>query len=270
MKTYENLICPRCGCKLSQEGGSLYCYYRHCYDLASAGYVNLVLSGSKTQENSGDNKDMMLSRRRIMDKGYYAKLVEGMTSVIAKYPNSNILDIGCGEGYVVGTIAKAFEGSEIRGTDLAKNAVNLAAKRYKNASFIVANSASLPILDRSVDVCTAVFTPVYFSEVERVLKKGGAFIKVNPAPEHLLDLKKLLYADEVYLNEENDLSTEEFELVEQFVVSDVFTARGEEIKDLLQMTPYYYHTPKEALARVEALEEVVTKLSYDVKVYKLK
>ncbi len=248
----------------------MYCYYRHCYDVASAGYVNLVLSGSKTQENSGDNKEMMLSRRRIMDKGYYAKLAESIVSIIARFPNSNILDIGCGEGYIAGTLANAFAGSAVRGADLAKNAVNLAAKRYKNASFIVANSTSLPVLDRSVDVCTAVFTPVYFSEVGRVLKKGGILVKVNPAPEHLLDLKKLLYADEVYLNEETSLTSEEFELVEQLVVSDTFTACGDEIKDVLQMTPYYYHTPKEDVARVEALEKVVTQLSYDVKVYRLK
>ncbi len=269
MKTYENLICPRCGCRLSQEGGSLYCFYKHCYDLSSSGYVNLVLSGAKSQDNSGDNKDMMRSRRNIMDKGYYRALADKIVEIIGEYPKDNILDIGCGEGYITGKIVKAYPTSAVRGLDVAKSAVNLASKRYKEASYIVANSSSIPVLDRSVDVVTAVFTPVYFSEVERVLKRGGIFIKVNPAPEHLIDLKNALYKNEVYLNEETTECPEAFTLVKQIILEDVFTAKGEEILDLIKMTPYYYHTGKDDIERVAKLKEITTKLHYDIKVYKI-
>lgn len=267
MRSYDNLICPRCGCKLSRNGGSLYCFFKHCYDIASSGYVNLVLSGSKTQLNSGDNKDMMLARRRTMDRGYYKALADKIIDIIKEYPHEDILDIGCGEGYITGAIASAYESDRVRGADLSKSAIQLADKRYKNASFIVGNSASLPILDSSVDVGVAVFTPTYFGELERVIKRGGIFIKVNPAPEHLLDLKELLY-DTTYLNEEEVAETGSFELVARYQVDDSFTAVGAEIKDLLQMTPYYYHTPKEAIERVSAMDHVSTRLSYDIKVYK--
>ncbi|MBR3684963.1 MAG: 50S rRNA methyltransferase, partial [Clostridia bacterium] len=69
-------------------------------------------------------------------------------------------------------------------------------------------------------------------------------------------------------NEEEVAETGSFELVARYQVDDSFTAVGDEIKDLLQMTPYYYHTPKEAIERVSAMDQVSTRLSYDIKVYK--
>ena len=267
MRSYDNLICPRCGCKLSRNGGSLYCFFKHCYDLASSGYVNLVLSGAKAQDNSGDNKEMMQARRRTMDRGYYKGLADKIIEIISAYSHEDILDIGCGEGYITGSIANAYDESKVRGTDLSKNAILLASKRYKNASFIVGNSASLPILENSVDVAVAVFTPTYFAELERVVKRGGIFIKVNPAPEHLLDLKELLF-ENTYLNEEETVNTDAFTLIDKITLTDTYTAVGEEIKDLLQMTPYYYHTPKDAIERVSNLASITTRLAYDIKVYK--
>ncbi len=267
MRSYDNLICPRCGCRLSRNGGSLFCFFKHCYDIASSGYVNLVLSGAKPQDNSGDNKEMMQARRRTMDRGYYKALADKIVEIIGSYPHGDILDVGCGEGYVTGRIADAYPESNVRGSDLAKNAVLLADKRYKNASFIVGNSASLPILEGSVDVCVAVFTPTYFGELERIIKKGGVLIKVNPASEHLLDLKELLY-DTTYLNEEEKVNAENFELIDSFTITDEYVASGNAIMDLLQMTPYYYHTPKDAIKRVAEMQEVKTRLAYDVKVYK--
>ncbi|MBO7178621.1 MAG: methyltransferase domain-containing protein [Clostridia bacterium] len=267
MRSYDNLICPRCGCRLSRNGGSLFCFFKHCYDIASSGYVNLVLSGAKAQDNSGDNKEMMQARRRTMDREYYKALADKIIEIIGEYPHGDILDVGCGEGYVTGRIASAYPESNVRGSDLAKNAVLLADKRYKNASFIVGNSASLPILEGSVDVCVAVFTPTYFGELERIIKKGGILIKVNPAPEHLLDLKELLY-ENTYLNEEEKVDASGFELIDSHLISDQYEATGEAIRDLLQMTPYYYHTPKEAIERVSKMEKVTTRLAYDIKIYK--
>lgn len=268
MRNYDNLICPRCGCKLTRDGNSLYCYYKHCYDLASAGYVNLVLSGSKAQDNSGDSKEMMLSRRRIMDNGYYSDLVKELISIINGVPHGNILDMGCGEGYVAGELASAFATSDVRGADLSKTAVTLAGKRHKDVSFIVANSASLPILDESVDVVTAVFTQVYYGEVGRILKENGTFIRVTPAPEHLIELKNELY-DNPYLNDVTDAETPSgFELISESIVNSSFTATGDDIRALIAMTPYNYKTDRTAIERVCSKKSLTTKLAFTIKVYK--
>ena len=267
MRNYDNLICPRCGCRLSREGGSLYCFGRHCYDIASSGYVNLVLSGSKAQDNSGDNKDMMQARRRVMDSGYYAKLADELIKLIESYPHENILDIGCGEGYITGRIATAFENSAVRGSDLSKVAITLADKRYKQASFIVGNSASLPIAESSVDVAVAVFTPTYFAELDRVLKRGGVFIKIAPAAEHLMGVKELLYEDTYENAQTIENLPESFTQVKHLTITDSYTAEGSLVGDLLHMTPYYYKTPKEAVKRVSSMPKVTTELAFDVKVY---
>ncbi len=236
--------------------------------MASAGYVNLVLSGSKAQDRSGDSKEMMLSRRVIMDEGYYAKLLSALIDILSRVPHDNILDIGCGEGYITGGLGEAFEASSVRGTDLSKTAVTLAGKRYKNASFVVANSASLPISEESADVVTAVFTQVYYGEVGRILRDNGTFIRVTPAPEHLLGLKRELY-DSAYLNDVTDAEEPDgFKLMEERVVRDKFTAKGDDIRALIAMTPYNYKTDKTAIERVSESDQITTELAFTVKVYR--
>ena len=59
-----------------------------------------------------------------------------------------------------------------------------------------------------------------------------------------------------------------FELIESITLSDSYTATQSAIQDLLQMTPYYYHTPKDAIERVTKMDSVTTRLGYDVKVYR--
>ena len=267
MRNYDNLICPRCGCRLSRQGGSLYCFGKHCYDIASSGYVNLVLSGSKAQTNSGDNKDMMQARRRVMDSGYYAKLGDELINLIESYLHDSVLDIGCGEGYITGRIARAFENSDVRGSDLSKIAIMMADKRYKNASFIVGNSASLPIAEGSVDVAVAVFTPAYFAELDRVLKRGGVFIKIAPGANHLMGVKELLYEDTYENAQTVEMLPDSLTLTKHFTIEDSYTAEGGLVLDLLQMTPYYYKTPKEAIERVAKMPKVTTELAFDIKVY---
>ncbi len=203
-----------------------------------------------------------------MDNGYYSELVKEMVDVIGLVPHGNILDIGCGEGYVAGALANAFSQSDVRGADLSKTAVTLAGKRYKNVSFIVANSASLPVLEESVDVVTAVFTQVYYGEVGRILKENGTFIRVTPAPDHLIELKNELY-ENPYLNDVTDAETPSgFVLAERRTVESTFTAVGDDIRALIAMTPYNYKTDRVAIERVCSENTLSTKLAFIISVYK--
>ena len=50
----------------------------------------------------------------------------------------------------------------------------------------------LPLPDGSVDLLTNVFSPLAAEEFARVLRPGGAFLYVVPAPEHLWEMKQVL------------------------------------------------------------------------------
>ncbi|MEG2634339.1 MAG: 50S rRNA methyltransferase, partial [Oscillospiraceae bacterium] len=52
-------------------------------------------------------------------------------------------------------------------------------------------------------------------------------------------------------------------------VEDVISLRcKEDIQNLFAMTPYFWKTPKAGRARLEALDELKTHISFDVHVYR--
>ena len=62
--------CPICGGALEQEGRSLLCEKRHCFDLARSGYVHLLPAHLARSKEPGDNKQMVRTRTAFLDKGY--------------------------------------------------------------------------------------------------------------------------------------------------------------------------------------------------------
>jgi len=103
-------------------------------------------------------------------------------------------------------------------------------------------------------------------EANRVLSESGSIIKVVPGPNHLWGLKRLLY-ETPYKNPEESFFPEGFTLKEKITATDVFCAKGKMIESLLQMTPYFYKTSKESIARIIALDEVKTELEFSVMLF---
>ena len=104
MKGY---ICPVCKRPLALEGKSYVCEARHTFDIAKEGYVNLAVGKSG---DSGDSKEMCLSRHRFLNSGYYGRFAVGICDIIEKYLPSpaSIIDAGCGEGYYLRRIKERF------------------------------------------------------------------------------------------------------------------------------------------------------------------
>ena len=102
-------VCPKCKTPLYDEGNSLFCQNRHCFDKSKYKYVNLLLQNGK--QNHGDNKLMIRSRKSFLDRGYYSHLRLSLCESICKHlKNGVILDAGCGEGYYLdGLLGTPFE-----------------------------------------------------------------------------------------------------------------------------------------------------------------
>ena len=89
--------CPICNAELQRISNTYRCINNHCYDIAKEGYINLLKKqGGK---DFGDSKDMVKARREFFDLDYYAPLKERLTDIIAKLNVSDLIDLGCGEGY---------------------------------------------------------------------------------------------------------------------------------------------------------------------------
>ena len=64
------LICPHCGAPLVRKDKTFGCESGHSYDIARAGYCNL-LQTNKPGDHTGDSKEMVEARRRFLDQGYF-------------------------------------------------------------------------------------------------------------------------------------------------------------------------------------------------------
>lgn len=266
-------ICPVCFEKLERGDRAYTCPSGHCYDISSEGYVNLLPANKKHSKLPGDDKNMVRARNRFLSGGYYEPLrtaLVGLVSLISP-EQPEILDSGCGEGYYTEGIADMLEMSgksaRIAGIDISKEAVRLAAKRKRNAEFAVASAYHLPLRDESVDIVINCFSPLCDAEFRRVLREKGCFIYVVPAPRHLWEMKCAVY-EKPYENERITAEYKGFELREMTTVKDRVMLSGKQtISDLFTMTPYFWKTPREGLARLQALDSLETEISFDIYVY---
>ena len=259
-------ICPVCGRTLVKNDKTLSCENRHSYDVAKSGYVHLLKPNEKNSVDPGDNKEMITARVRVMKKGYYRALSQAAAEEIGRGNHACILDAGCGTGYVINELKQAFKDTVAIGTDISKYAIEKAAKLYKDVSFAVASSKRLPLPDESADALFCAFAPVYEDEFLRVLKKGGLFLRVVPAENHLYKLKEFLY-ETPRKNEEDERVFDAFGLVKTRRVEGEFTGDAEDVKALVKMTPYYYHTSEEILKKLDSIEKLTVNTSFEMRVY---
>ena len=260
------LICPICGEALCREDRQYRCEKRHSFDIARQGYVNLLPVQQKRSLNPGDTREQVLSRRAFLETGAYNPIVEAVKAA-AEGHSGPILDVGCGEGYYAVRVAEHL-GAELTGLDISKEAVRCAAAQYKGHRWICGTAAHLPIADDSVGVLMSMFALTMPREFKRVLKKDGIFIQVLAAQDHLMGLKSIIYP-EILLKEKDSVpNLEGFELVSSTPVRFEFTAEGEQIGNLLSMTPHFWRISAEGAKRLQATTTLTDTASCVVNVYR--
>ncbi|MCU1393698.1 MAG: rRNA ((745)-N(1))-methyltransferase [Ilumatobacteraceae bacterium] len=181
----------------------LACSNGHRYDRAREGYVNLVPGGRLRGRPAGDDEAMVRARRAVFDAGLYDPIIDAVADAIADTVSARgaqaILDCGCGEGtYLARAVDRAgAAGSSVEGwgIDISKPAVRAASRRFRAHHHAVASSYALPFADGLFGVALSVFSPRPHDEMMRVLAPNGAAIVVEPGPDHLHELKALLYDD---------------------------------------------------------------------------
>lgn len=264
------LKCPICELDLHQNGNSLACERGHCFDLASAGYVNLA---SAKQAGGGDSKELVAARVAFLGSGYYEPFARQVCQRVAQYAHGGVVvDAGCGEGYYSLMAAEAAE-ADMCGFDLSKFAVMAAAKAAKrqsiDAAFAVAGIFDMPLRDGCADLVMNLFAPCAAEEFCRVLRPGGHLIVAGAGENHLEGLKRIIY-DEVIPNQTRaDLpDIPQLRLVERARVAyDITVERREDIMALFSMTPYYYRTTEAGRARLESTDRLDTRVDFDIFVY---
>lgn len=264
------LMCPVCREKLSLTEKTWHCVNRHSYDLAKQGYVNLHVVQHKHSKNPGDTPESVQARRAFLSAGHYAPLQQAVVQKIAQLRIENLLDIGCGEGYY--TNAMQAEVLQCIGVDIAKNAVQVAAKLNKDITWVVGTGATLPVLDASIDLCTSLFSPIPKQEILRVLKDNGYLMVVTPAEQHLYAMREALF-EEVKAHDSAkfvEQLQDAFDLVEDIVIDAPMQLNQSDLKNLIAMTPYAYKAKPERRAALEAHETFDLAAQFQIYLFKKK
>lgn len=268
--------CPVCGGALEQKEQGAVCARGHSFDRARQGYLHLLLSHKMHSKLPGDAREMVESRRRFLEKGYYECFREALCSLAADClkeaavspEQAMLLDAGCGEGYYTGALWDAFPEARIFAFDISKSAVKAAAGKYKGISFAVASSFSIPMADSSCDLLIDVFSPLAAEEFFRVLKPGGFFLYAVPGERHLMGLKEILY-EQPYENERQDTEYPGFSFVSRREVKrEIRIPDPETALDLFTMTPYYWKTDVEGGRRLQETKGFSTEISFDFLIYR--
>ncbi len=258
------LMCPVCREPLQLTEKTWRCVNHHSYDVAKQGYVNLHVVQHKHSKNPGDTPESVQARRQFLAAGHYAPLQQAVIALLREHRIENLLDIGCGEGYY--TAAMQAEVLQCVGVDIAKNAVQVAAKVNRQVTWVVGTGATLPVLDASIDLCSSLFSPIPEQEILRVLKPKAYLLVVTPATEHLYAMREALF-EEVNAHESQkfvDQLASNFQLVHEQVVDAPLSLSQEELKHLIAMTPYAYNANPERRQALERQAEFALNAQFQI------
>jgi 23S rRNA (guanine745-N1)-methyltransferase len=230
--------------------------------------VNLLQPQDRRAATPGDSAHVVAARRRFLEAGHAGHLLEALIDVIsdaALRGGAAVLDVGCGEGYFLGSIQQRL-GLVAHGVDISVAAVDAAAKRWPDASWIVANAdRGLPFADESFDIVLSITGRRPAAEMRRVLRPDGALVVAVPAGDDLLELRQAVLGrgviDERFEAVVLALATD-FEPCSRRTVRLVAHLDAQGIADALAMT--YRGARRRESERAQDLTDLDVTLAHDV------
>jgi 23S rRNA (guanine745-N1)-methyltransferase len=262
------------GNALTRHGTTWRCASGHSFDIARQGYTHLLPVQKKRSADPGDSKMMVSARQRFLNAAHYRPIADTVCrAVLAELTTditANYLDAGCGEGYYLRQLRTATGGEEhslaLMGLDISKWAILSAAKQATTmsglttattapwANWVVGSNANLPVLSNTLDGLLCIFGFPVYNEFARVLKPGGILYQMDAGPDHLRELRDIIYprvrpARTLEPQQPAEFTHRSSESIRyRHTLTDAAA-----IADLFAMTPHLYRTSAEGRAKASAL-----------------
>ena len=254
------LICPvrNCGRLLLEDAvvrdaKRLVCSQGHSFDVARAGYINLLQPQERRSKHPGDTPAAVEARHRLHDRGVTAPLLEAVAQELAASSEDVVLDAGCGDGFYLGTLANRI-GFEAHGIDISIPAIRAAARRFPpredhpaapsrgstsgkvRFEWIVANADRLvPYSDASFSCVLSITGRMNAPEFRRVLRDDGRLLVAIPSPCVLMELRGGTEIDQGRDRVPRTIETfaRDFKLIDQRQVTTTADLDADSVRDVL-------------------------------------
>jgi 23S rRNA (guanine745-N1)-methyltransferase len=264
------LTCPVRGCGAPLDDGDrrAVCGRGHSFDRARSGYWNLLQPQERRSAQPGDSKEAALARRRLFTAGHLGPLVAALGGILDRLgcDRPTVLDVGCGEGSLLTALASRF--GALHGTDLSAPALDLAARAWPAATWVVANAdRALPYADGAFDLLLSLTARVNSEEFRRLLAPGGVLLVAVPGADDLIELREAVLGRPVLrdrLEKTVAALAPGFEPVDRSAVRYSVDLDAAGLADLLASS--YRGARQSQQARTAALDGLTVTMSRDVAV----
>jgi 23S rRNA (guanine745-N1)-methyltransferase len=193
------LLCSVRNCRtpLVLDGRRYVCANAHAFDIARSGYVNLLQPQDKRSKTPGDTPEAVAARRRFLDHGHAAPLVEAIVRALPMQEGQALLDAGCGEGHHLAAFRRAYR-VDAYGIDISVPAIELAARRDRDCSWVVGNADRfLPYPDATFRAVASITARMNPEEFRRVLAPDGTLLVVIPGADDLVELRQAILGERI-------------------------------------------------------------------------
>lgn len=144
------------------------------------------------QENSVELYDKFYSDAGALDRyygskrlGFYTSVVESVVKARVCLDGKNVLDCGCGVGYLIAEVSKRYRPKLLTGTDFSEAAVNASKNKFPEYKFY-RHDITDPLLDKhDVIFCTEVLEHILdpflaLQNLVNALNPGGVLVLTVP------------------------------------------------------------------------------------------
>jgi SAM-dependent methyltransferase len=142
-----------------------------------------VIAGAQRSDNEGKYR----SRNPVV-RHLVGRFLQRVTELAASERPRRILEVGCGEGIVLATLAARLPGSRFDGLELDEPALKAARKRCPGATLVRGDACALPFGDQSFDLVVCLEVLEHLPEPARALRelrrvaRAGCLLSVPHEP----------------------------------------------------------------------------------------
>lgn len=166
--------CPQCGAQIGVEQGVQ------------------VYAPASTDESEGFKAEYFDELIQVEERNFWFRARNNVIAwAFGKYaaPNGEVLEIGCGNGYVLSGLQKAFPRAQLSGSEIFLNGLHFAAKRLPGITLMQMDARDIPFSEHfdvigAFDVLEHIEEDVeVLTQVHNALKPDGRIIL--SVPQHM-------------------------------------------------------------------------------------